>query len=183
MGEVQCLQGSWGGRLVQARFGHSPGAQLGNGGRRKGCGGSLGDEMAPGSRSGECFSGLAGARQTPPLKPSRHTTGRSETRYFRSLNIRGALLQAAGFCREVLLRAPMKRGAKRHPLYFEVARTGLSVECCASGCHKTRQRFRLRAENSLVLLGLKLQVSQFDPCLHLVFRASGGRSGRPRHTS
>ena len=81
-----------------------------------------------------------------------------------SLGIKNAILQADGFRREAFLRAPANWDPKGDHRMWQLQAPTCGVDDAPAAPRNTLKRYSLRPENSSACVGLKFQVSSFDPC-------------------
>ena len=94
-----------------------------------------------------------------------------------SLYIGNAFLRADSFGREVFLHAPAEWGREITHSIWRLRAPAYGLNDAPAAFHGAPGRHLVESAKSLACVGLKFQVSSFDPRLNFIFRKSGGTVG------
>ena len=95
----------------------------------------------------------------------------------RSLETKNAFLQADGFGRDVLLRAPCEWNSKESRRVWKLQAPAYGLNDAPAAFRRPLRKYLVNSVHSLSTVGLRFEVSSFDRWLHFVYRKLGSAVG------
>ena len=188
MGAVNGFLASGNGYSAHGHGGHTTDADSGGGGWR---------EYSQSTISGEGISRSGSAPDTAQISRlvsngNVNTTGRARRRSFHmqlislgalkkwplcSLDIKNAFLRAAGFDREVYLRAPCEWDSKDDRQVWKLRAPAYARKDAPVAVHRSLRKYLVASAGSLCSAGPRFELSSFGRRLYYFFRKSWGAVG------
>ena len=94
-----------------------------------------------------------------------------------SLEIKNAFPQAHGFDREVYLRAPCEWNSKDTRRVWQLRKPAYRLHGAPAASHRSFHKNLVNSAKSLSSVGLRRDVSSFDPFMYFAYRKSGSAVG------